>query len=102
MRLVLAPRDRALASGAPHPEAAPTVAAAVGHVGVDLQVVPAPGEGRPVGERAEAAERGAHVRGFDEGVAGAGDGAADAGGVLQAGADFAHGGSVSFGGASAI
>jgi len=39
----------------------------------------------------EAGQRIAHVRGFDEGIAGAGYALADARGVLQAGSDLAHG-----------
>ena len=35
-------------------------------------------------------ERGAHVRGFDEGIACARKGIADARGILQAGSDLAH------------
>ena len=85
-----AARDRALLAGAIDGEAPAPVAAAVGHVGVGLEIVPALGERRPVGERAEAAERGAHVGGFDEGVARAGYRIADACCILQAGADLAH------------
>ena len=91
VRLVRPAQDRALAAGQPHAEAAATVTAAIGHVGVDLEIVPAFGEGRPVGQGAEAAERIAHVRGFDEGIARPGNAVADARGVLQAGSDLAHG-----------
>ena len=73
VRLVRSAHDRALASGQPHAEAPAPVAAAIGHVGVDVEIVPALGEGRPVGQGAEAGQRSAHVRGFDEGIAGAGN-----------------------------
>ena len=90
MRLVRPAHDRALAFRGIDGEAAAAVAPAVAHVGVDVEVVPALGEGGPVAERAEAGEGGAHVRGFDEGISRARDGAADARGVLQAGSDLAH------------
>ena len=58
--------------------------------GIDLEIVPALGELRPVGQRAETQERVAHVGGFDEGIARPGYRVADARGILQAGSDLAH------------
>jgi hypothetical protein len=90
VRLVRAAHDRALLAGAIDGEAAAAVTAAIGHVGVDLEIVPAFGKLRPVGQRAEARQRVAHVRGFDEGISRTGHPVADARGVLQAGSDLAH------------
>ena len=91
MRLVGPAHDRALAFRGIDAEAPAAVAAAVAHVGVDLEVIPALGEGGPVGQRAEAGKRRPHVGGFDKGISRARDGVTDARGVLQTGADFAHG-----------
>src|SRR5262249_6790914 len=97
VRLVRSACDRTLLARFVDREAAAAVAAAVGHVGVGRKRVPAVGEGGPVGERTETAQPRAHVRGFDEGVARAGDGIANTRGVLQAGSDFAHEPSLSLG-----
>ena len=83
-------KAKPLAPAAPASDPAAAVAAAVGHVGVDLEIVPALGEGRPIGQGAEAAERVAHVRRLDKGIARASNAVADARGVLQAGSDLAH------------
>ncbi len=50
VRLVRAARDRALRARAIDREAAAAVAAAIGHVGVGLKIVPAVGENGPVGQ----------------------------------------------------
>jgi len=52
-----------------HRVAALTVAAAVGHVGVRAQIVPARGECRPAGQAAGLLQQRAHAGRLDEGVA---------------------------------
>ena len=78
MRLMGAAHDGALTLGRVDAEAALPVATAIAHVGVYFEIVPALGEGRPVGERAEAGEGRPHVGGFDEGITRPLDGGADA------------------------
>jgi aromatic ring-opening dioxygenase catalytic subunit (LigB family) len=98
VRLMRPAHDRTPALGGEDREPPASIASTVSHVGVGREIVPALGEGRPVGERAEAAQRGAHVGRLDEGITGAGDRLADARRILQTCSDLAHGQKPSTGG----
>ncbi len=66
VRLVRLPIDRAVASGRKHGVPAAPIASPVGHVLVELEVVPAAGERIPVVERAKWLERPPHALGAHE------------------------------------
>jgi hypothetical protein len=66
VRLVRLARDGALRWRGERRVTPAPVPPAVGHVGVELEAIPAVGECVPVGERAEGLEDGAHCGAFDE------------------------------------
>jgi hypothetical protein len=73
VRLMRLPHDRPVPTDREDREAPPAVAVVPVQVLIDLQIVPARGEGGPVGERADGFERDAHGRRVHEGITRVGD-----------------------------